>query len=98
MARVPRRHRPVDPFASPAVVALTQAQNMIGIYAEILAMHETVMERVRHILVRQSGDGDHEADLTNLRLILAQMEKVGERIAFWNAGIRRLLEEQLESK
>ena len=95
MARVPRRHRPVDPFASPAVVALTQAQNMIGIYAEILAMHETVMERVRHILVRQSGDGDHEADLTNLRLILAQLEKLGERTAFWNDRLQTLVKSQL---
>jgi hypothetical protein len=95
MARVPRRHRPVDPFASPAVVALTQAQNMIGIYTEILAMHETVMERVRHILVRQSVDDDHEADLTNLRLILTQLEKLGERTAFWNDRLQTLVKSQL---
>lgn len=95
MARVPRRHRAVDPFASPAVVALTQAQNMIGIYAEILAMHETVMERVRHILVRQAGAGDRETDLTNMRLILAQLEKIGERTAFWNARLQALVRAQL---
>jgi hypothetical protein len=75
--------------------AITQAQYMIGIYAEILAMDKAIMERIRQLIVWESDNGDRDADLTNLRLILAQLEKVGRRIAYWNARARRLVQGQL---
>ena len=53
------------------------------------------MERIRQLIVRQSDNGDREADLTNLRLILAQLQKIGQRIAYWNARARRLVQGQL---
>jgi hypothetical protein len=56
------------------------------------------LERIRQLIVRQSDNGDREADLTNLRLILAQFERIGQRIAYWNARVRRLVEGQLSPR
>jgi hypothetical protein len=96
MARIPKlRRRPDGDAASRAAVTITQAQYMIRIYSEILAMDETIMERVRQLVVKESENGEREADLTNMRLILAQLEKIGRRIAYWNSRVRALLKEQL---
>jgi hypothetical protein len=68
---------------------------MIRVYAEILAMNESILERVLQVMVRQSDNGDREADQTNLRLMLTQLERIGERIAYWNSRVRVLVAEQL---
>ncbi len=68
---------------------------MIRVYAEILAMNESILERVLQLMVRQSDNGDREADQTNLRLMLTQLERIGERIAYWNSRVRVLVAEQL---
>jgi hypothetical protein len=85
-----RRTRKTDSTES----AITQAQYMIRIYAEILATHDAVLDRVRQLVVRPH-EGDREAELATMRLTLAQLEKVGERIAYWNARVRTLLAEQV---
>jgi hypothetical protein len=90
-----QRSRPNGDAAGRAEVAITQAQYMIGIYAEILAMDKAIMERIRQVIVRQPENGDREADLTNLRLILAQLQKIGQRIAYWNTRLRGLVQVQL---
>jgi hypothetical protein len=87
--RGPPRRRNADSFEG----AIDQAQYMIRIYAEILAMDDTILERVKQLVA--SDDGDREAKLANLRLLLAQLEKVGQRLAYWNARVRELLEDQL---
>ncbi|HEY8840689.1 MAG TPA: hypothetical protein VIO80_08590 [Candidatus Dormibacteraeota bacterium] len=99
MVRIPRqRSGPSGDAADRVEVAITQAQYMIGIYAEILAMDKAIMERIRRLIVRQSDNGDRESDLTNLRLILAQLEKVGQRIAYWNVRLRRLVRGELSPR
>ena len=95
MARTPRqRLQQIDP-ANQAEVTIAQAQNMIEIYAEILAMDVKIMERIRQLVVQQSDNGSREAVLVNLRLMLAQMEKIGRRIAYWNSRVRKLVKTQL---
>ncbi len=74
---------------------LTQALYMVRLYAEILAMDETIIKRIRQLIASQSDRGDREGSLYSLRLILAQLEKVGQRIAYWNARLRSLLNGQL---
>jgi hypothetical protein len=74
---------------------LTQALYMVRLYAEILAMDETIIKRVRQLIASQSDDDDREGSLNNMRLVLAQLEKVGQRIAYWNARLRSLLKGQL---
>jgi hypothetical protein len=95
MVRIHKQRSPNGDAADRAEVAITQAQYMLGIYAEILAMDNSIMERIRQIIVRQSENGDREADLTNLRLVLAQLQKIGQRIAYWNARLRALVHVQL---
>lgn|SRR5487761_26951 len=96
MVRIPKqRSRPNRTMDDRAEAAITQAQYMIGIYAEILAMDKKIIERIRKLIVAHSDNSDREADLTNLRLILVQLEKVGKRIAFWNTRLQRLVKDQL---
>ena len=68
---------------------------MIRIYAEIVAMDETIIERIRQLIVTQSDDGDRDRSLDNLRLLLAQLVKVGQRLDHWNARVRALVRGQL---
>lgn len=74
---------------------LTQALYMVRLYAEILAMDETIVKRIRQFIATQSDSGDREGSRYNMRLVLAQLEKVGQRIAYWNARMRSLLKRQL---
>ena len=68
---------------------------MVRLYTEILAMDETIIHRIRQLAVKQSSDGDDEGSLDNMRMILAQLEKIGRRIAYWNARLRSILKQQL---
>ena len=74
---------------------ITQALYMVRLYTEILAMDETIIHRIRQLAVNHSTDGDDEGSIDNIRLILAQLEKIGRRIAYWNARLRSLLKSQL---
>ena len=87
-----KRRRPTRDSATEALAAITQAQFMLGVYAEILAMDQTIVERVRQLLISRSGDVDLEAHMNNLRLVLGQLDRVSERIAFWNGRVRTLVE------
>ncbi|HEY8798750.1 MAG TPA: hypothetical protein VIO85_12880 [Candidatus Dormibacteraeota bacterium] len=99
MVRIHRERSRYDGNAAGrAEGVITQAQYMIGIYAEILAMDKAILERIRQIVVRQSDNGDRETDLSSLRLILSQLEKVAERIAYWNVRLRRLVHGQLSPR
>jgi hypothetical protein len=90
-----RRRRHDDHPTDRAQATITQAEYMIGIYAEILAMDLTITERVRNLLTREPNAGDRERTLANLRLLLAQLEKISRRIAYWNARLRKLVKSQL---
>ena len=74
---------------------MTQALYMVRLYTEILAMDETIIHRIRQLAVKRSKDDDYEGSLDNMRLILGQLEKIGQRIAYWNARLRSLLKSQL---
>ncbi len=68
---------------------------MVRLYTEILAMDETIIQRIRQLVVNQSNDDDQEATLDTMRLVLAQLEKIGRRIAYWNGRLRTLVKRQL---
>jgi hypothetical protein len=75
---------------------ITQALYMVRMYAEILAMDEVIIKRIRDLVGVQSEESEREESLNNMRLVLVQLEKVGKRIAHWNARLRALLKGQLE--
>jgi hypothetical protein len=90
-----QRRRSDDQPADRAQATITQAEYMIRIYAEILAMDLTITERVRNLLTREPDAGNRERTLANLRLLLAQLEKISRRIAYWNNRLSRLVKSQL---
>jgi hypothetical protein len=96
MAGVSKRRQPRLDSTQRATATITQASFMVGIYAEIVAMDQTIIERVRQLVVGQSRDDDKEAYLSNLRLVLGQLQRVGERLAFWNGRVRELVESELQ--
>jgi hypothetical protein len=96
MAGVAERRRAGLESTDQAMASITQALFMVGIYAEIVTMDQTIIERVRQLLAEQSGAGDREAHLGNLRLVLAQLQTVGERVTFWNSRVRDLVESQFQ--
>lgn len=75
---------------APVEATITQALYMVRLYADIRAMDETVIKRIRQLVATQSEDGDCEGSLNTMRLVLVQLDKVGRRIAFWNARLRAL--------
>ncbi len=74
---------------------LTQVLYMVRLYAGILAMDETIIKRIRQLVGSQSDESDRELSQYNMTLVLAELEKVGQRIAYWNARLRSLLKGQL---
>src|ERR1700693_391803 len=67
---------------------IAQALYMVRMYAEILAMDEVIIKRIRQLATARSEDSDREDSLNNMRLVLAQLDKIGQRIAYWNARLR----------
>jgi len=82
-------------MADEAAETIKQAQFMVAIYAEIVAMNQTILERIRQLVVRNPRNGDSTARLGNLRLVLVQLDRVGDRLAFWNGRVRALVESGL---
>ena len=82
-------------MADEATETIKQAQFMVAIYAEVVAMNQTILERIRQLVVRNPRNGDSTARLSNLRLVLVQLDRVGERLAFWNGRVRALVESGL---
>ena len=85
MARVRGRRGQARDSAKEVLAAITQTQYMVDVYVEILAMDQIIIERVRKILINEAAGGDVEAHVSNLQLLLSQLERIGERIAYWNA-------------
>jgi hypothetical protein len=86
-----RKPRPPHRAHAKALATITQAQFMIGIYGEIVAMDQVIIERVRQLLMSPS-DHNEATTLANLQLVLAQLEKVGERLSYWNDRVHELAE------
>jgi len=60
----------------PATATLEQAVFWRNIYTEILAMEESVLERIQQ--------------LTNVPVVAAQAERFRSRLGFWEAACRRI--------
>src|SRR6266446_5505018 len=97
MAGVRKRRRSDHDSTDRTMTAITQAQYLVGIYGEIVAMDRIILERVRQLIEEHADEPDAEPYVANLRLLLEQLEKVGERLAYWNSRARKLLEDQIAS-
>jgi hypothetical protein len=74
----------------PATATLEQAVFWRNIYTEILAMEESVLERIQQLMADQSPEARQEVELTNVPVVAAQAERFRSRLGFWEAACRRI--------
>jgi hypothetical protein len=72
----------------PATASLELALFWRGIYTEILAMEESVLERIHQLMAAQSRQARREVELTNLPVVVAQAGRFRARLGFWEACVR----------
>ncbi len=75
--------------ADPATATLEQALFWRNIYSEILAMEESVLERIQQLMADQSPQARQEVALTNVPVVVAQAERFRSRLGFWESAYRR---------
>jgi hypothetical protein len=73
-----------------ATATLEQAVFWRDIYAEILAMEESVLARIRQLMAAQSPEARREVELTNVPVVVAQAERFRSRLGFWESACRQL--------
>ena len=60
------------------------------IYREILTMEESVLARIRELMVKQSPHARREVELTNVPVVVAQAERFRRRLGYWDARVHEL--------
>ena len=80
----------MDGEGDPRTAPMDQALYWSQIYREILAMEEKVMERIQHLMAKQSPQARREVELTNVPVVAAQAERFRLRLGFWTARVREL--------
>lgn len=78
----------MDGEAGLATASLDEAHFWQTIYGEILAMEESVLERIYELMVQQTPEGRREVELTNLPMVVAQADRFRTRLAFWTARVQ----------
>jgi hypothetical protein len=73
-----------------ATASLEQAVFWKNIYSEILAMEESVLERIQQLMADQSPQARREVELTNVPVVVAQAERFRCRLGFWESACLRL--------
>ncbi len=71
----------------PANASLDQALFWRGIYTEILEMEESVLARIRQLMVKQSPQAQREVELTNVPVVVAQVERFRARRGIWASRV-----------
>ena len=69
---------------------LAQAHYWRGIYSEIATMEDKVLARIRELMLGQSEEARHEVEITNVPVVVAQLERFRKRLTFWDDRIRQL--------
>ncbi len=71
----------------PASASLEQALFWRGIYSEILEMEESVLVRIRQLMAEQSPQARREVELTNVPVVVAQVERFRSRWEIWDSRV-----------
>ena len=75
----------MDDEPDPATATLEQAQFWRNIYTEVLTMEEAVLDRIRQLMDSQSPEARREVELTNVPVVVAQVERFRARRGIWDA-------------
>jgi len=78
----------MDDEADPARASLDQALFWRGIYSEILEMEESVLFRIRQLMRQQSPQARREVELTNVPVVVAQVERFRARRGMWDSRVK----------
>jgi hypothetical protein len=98
----PQQHRPdivaairggdnslgMDQEGDPSSATLEQALFWRNIYSEILTMEEAVLERIHQLMAGQSTQARREVELTNVPVVVAQVERFRARGKLWETRVR----------
>src|SRR5258706_13041682 len=79
--------QPMDGENAPESATIEQAIYWRQIYAEILAMEEKVLARIRELMRNQSDEGRREVELTNVPVVVAQAERFRQRLSYWESRV-----------
>ena len=77
----------MDHEGVPGDATMEQALYWKQIYTEILTMEEKVLATIRKLMVGQSEEGQREVELTNVPVVVAQVERFRQRLSNWEARI-----------
>ena len=77
--------RGMDDEADPVSATLEQALFWRGIYTEILAMEEAVLAHMRQLMARQTDQARREVELTNVPVVVSQVERFRARQGIWDS-------------
>jgi hypothetical protein len=77
----------MDDEADPATATLEQAVFWRNIYTEILAMEEAVLARIHQLMAGQTPEARREVELTNVPVIVAQVERFRSRRGLWDTRV-----------
>lgn len=80
----------MDGEGVPGHATIAQAIYWSQIYAEILGMEEKVLRRIRQLMAKLSADARREVELTNVPVVVAQVEKFRRRLGYWEARVQEL--------
>jgi hypothetical protein len=77
----------MDDEADPATASLEQAVFWRNIYTEILAMEEAILARIHQLMAGQTPEARREVELTNVPVIVAQVERFRLRGQLWDSRV-----------
>ena|ERR1700722_9673297 len=75
----------MDDEPDPATATIEQALFWRNIYTEILTMEEAVLNRIHQLMAGQSPEARREVELTNVPVVVAQVERFRARWGIWDA-------------
>jgi hypothetical protein len=78
----------MDDEGEPDTASLEEALFWRNIYAEILAMEEDVLQRIRDLMATQSPQAQREVALTNVPVVVAQAQRFRVRLGYWDSRVR----------
>jgi hypothetical protein len=72
----------------PANATLEQALFWRNVYSDILVMEVSVLARIRQLMAGQSLQARREVELTNVPVVVAQVERFRSRHEMWLSRVR----------
>src|SRR5581483_2998547 len=82
----------MDGEGNPAEAAMDDVKYWIGIYTEIVAMEEKVLARIKELMKTQRPRSRREVELTNVPVVVAQVERFRQRLGYWEARRAELIQ------